>query len=294
MNKIFTVLAFLLMLGYTDGMAQRVETVTATYTYVVTDDSDVSLKEARRRCIEGAKAKAIESVFGKMVTSDVIDSSVETNGESTSSYFWQNTMTSVRGDWIQDTDPPVLNIEYSDGKLIFTATVNGLAREIVQANVDIKWNILRDGTNRKVVTDAFESGERIYVNFRTPADGYVAVYLIVADDEVYCLLPYPNDSDGKFPVKSGEDYSVFDRNIDADARYYKMTTKSPTESNQIVLIYSPNPFVKCNDKRVDSKRPNVISSRNFQKWLLENQKRDRDMYVDKKWVKINNRNTENE
>lgn len=293
MKRFAVTLTFFLLLSQTLVLAQQEKEVSATYTYIVRDDSDISFREAKRRCIELAKAKAIEDVFGKMVTSDVIDSNVETNGESTSSYYWQNTVATVRGDWIQDLQPPIVNVEYTEGNLVFTATVSGLAREIVQANVDVKWHILRDGTNSKVVTDAFESGERIYVNFRTPADGFVAVYLIVADDEVYCLLPYPNDPDGKFPVKSGVDYAVFDKNEDSEAKHYKMTTKSAMESNQIVFIYSPNTFVKCNDKKVNPNLPNKISSHYFQKWLSDNQRRDRDMYVDKKWVKINNRNIDN-
>ena len=269
-------------------MAQRTALVSGTYVYEVSDNDNITLKDAKHKCIELAKAKAIKEEFGEMITSDAIDSNVETNGEATSSYFWENTVAMARGDWLRDTQDPEINVEYINGKLVFTAKVWGEAREVVQAKTELEYVIQKDNAGKKVATTQYNSGERIYMKFRAPADGYLAIYLIVGDDEANCLLPYPKDSDGKFPISGGKDYNLFDKELDQAATNYRLTTNRSLEDNQLVIIYSPNPFVKCNDVSRDPRHPNVINTHDFQKWLLRIQRQDRDMVVDKKYVRILN------
>lgn len=272
----------------TDVMAQRTALVHGTYVYEVSDNDNITLKDAKRKCIELAKAKAIKDEFGEMITSDVIDSNVETNGEATSSYFWENTVAMAKGDWLRDTQDPEIRVEYINGKLVFTAEVWGEAGEIVQAKTELECVVQKDDAGKKVATSQYNSGERIYMKFRAPADGFLAVYLIVGDDEANCLLPYPKDSDGRFSISGGKDYNLFDKELDPAAANYKLTTNRPLEDNQLVIIYSPHPFVKCNDISRDPRHPNVINTHDFQKWLLRIQRQDRDMVVEKKYVRIVN------
>lgn len=266
--------------------AQHTASVHATYTYELGDNDDITLREAKRKCIELAKAQAIRQEFGEMITSDVIDTNVETNGEATSSYFWENTVAMAKGDWLGDTREPVVSVAYNDGRLAFTAEVWGKAREIVQAKTDLQWSILHDADGKRKETDTFNSGERIYIKLKSPAAGYIAVYLIVADDETACLLPYHKESSGRHAIGGGKSYMLFDKDADQSASYYKLKTSRQQEDNQLVLIYSPNPFTKCNDTTGDAHRPNSLSTHDFQKWLLKCQRADRDMVVEKKWVKI--------
>lgn len=268
------------------AQAQREADVSGKYVYVVSENDNITLKDAKRKCLELAKAAAIRDEFGEMITSDVIDSSVETNGESASSYFWENTVARAKGDWLGDTEKPQMDIKYEDGKLIFTAEVKGRVREIIQSKIDLKWEIMKDGNDKKKVASIFESGERAYVSFRSPADGYVAIYLIVGDDKTQCLLPYPKDIDGRFEVKGGRDYMFFDKEENPQAKHITMTTKRRVEDNQLVIIYSPNPFVKCNDTGGDKQHLSSLNTHDFQKWLLKCQREDRDMVVNKKWIKI--------
>ena len=116
--------------------AQKTATVSGKYTYVITENDDVTLNEAKRKCIELAKAAAIREEFGEMITSDVIDTNTETNGQETSSYFWENTVAMARGEWLGDIEPAEIEVEYKDGHLSFTAKVHGKAREIVQAKTE--------------------------------------------------------------------------------------------------------------------------------------------------------------
>lgn len=285
MKNLSLFLSFLLFFPLS-AQAQREAAVSGKYVYVVSENDDITLKEAKRKCLELARAAAIKEEFGEMITSDVIDSNVETNGESANSYFWENTVAMAKGDWLGDIEQPQLDIKYEDGKLIFTAEVKGRAREIIQSKIDLKWEIMKDGVDKKKVASIFESGERVYVNFRSPADGYVAIYLIVGDDKTQCLLPYPKDIDGRFEVRGGRDYMFFDKEENPQAIHVKMTTKRRLENNQLVIIYSPNPFTKCNDRAGDNLHLSSLNTHDFQKWLLKCQREDRDMVVNKKWVKI--------
>ena len=182
MMKKIVICMFLLM--SLNSMAQRVVDVHGTYTYVISENDNITLREAKHKCIELAKAEAIKNEFGVMITSDVIDTNVETNGETASSYFWENTVAMAKGDWLGNTKPHEVTVSYENEKLRFTANVWGKAREIIQAKVDLKWDILKDGIDEKVATTSFISGERIYIRFRSPSDGYVAIYLIEGDDPI--------------------------------------------------------------------------------------------------------------
>lgn len=282
-------LLLLLLMIVCQANAQRVATVRGKYTYTVGDNDNITLKEAKLKCVELAKAEAIKAEFGELITSDVIDTNVNTNGENVSSYFWENTVAMAKGDWLGDIVPPHLTIEYVDGKLVFTAEVNGKAREIVQAKTDIRWTIQKLENGKRVTAKQFDNKDRIYIDFSTPSDGYLAVYLIVGDDETSCLLPYPKDFDGRFPVKSGRNYLLFDKESDNEAIHYRLNTSHQHEDNQIVVIYSPNPFTKCNDVSRNTRQPNVLNTHDFQKWLLRCQRADPDMVVDKRWIRIVNR-----
>jgi len=294
----YSYVAFLILLCLTTQsvFGQKVANVTAKYTYVVGENDNVTLREARQRCVELAKAEAIKNEFGQLITSDVIDTNVAqigTEGTQESTFFWENTVAMAKGDWLGDTREPEITVEYIKGELFFTAEVWGQAREIIQAKPDLKWSILKDMGDKRVEAADFNSGERFYVRFRSPADGYVAVYLTMSsDDETACLLPYRKDTSGKVPIQSGKDYVFFDKATDPNASYYNLTTHQALEEDQLVIIYSPNPFTKCNDITGDARHPNSLSTRDFQKWLLKCQRADREMVVDKRWVKIINRQAE--
>ena len=279
-------LGLLLTAPLVSSQAQKVCDVTGRYIYIVSDNDNITLKEAKHRCIELARAEAIKRAFGEFVTSDVIDTRSNTSGESSQSYYWENTIAMARGEWLGDITPASLQIQYFEGRLIFTAEVNGTAREILQAKTMANWQTLKDLNGSKIQTSEFISGERICLQFQSPTDGYLAVYLISGDDNTSCLLPYPKDSDGKFHVKGGKTYILFDKDQDNSAYQYRLKTQHPQEENQIVLIFSPNSFIKCNETSGDSRHPGVLHTHDFQRWLLNCQRQDQDMVVDKKWVRI--------
>lgn len=284
--QLYAVSFLLILSGNVVVNAQKVVDVHASYIYAIGDNDNVTIREAKLKCLELAKAEAIKAAFGELITSDVIDSNAETDGEAHSSYFWENTVAMAKGDWLSYSQPPRIQMEYVNDRLLITTEVWGKAREITQASTDLKWTILKDAQGKMLETADFCSGERIYVRFQSPADGFVAIYLITGDDETSCLLPYKNNTSGRCPIQQGKLYTFFDKQEDPLATHYRLSTQRASEQNQLVIIYSPNPFAKCNDITGDKRHPNSLSTRDFQKWLLKCQRADRDMIVKKKWVKI--------
>ena len=312
MRRLYLSFIILFSLSLGRAVAQREAKVSGEYVLELSDESNLTLKEAKRRCIELAKAKAIKNEFGEMLTSDVIESNTEADGRSAGSYFWENTVAQAKGDWLGDLRQPEVNVDYMDGKLMFTAKVYGLAREVVQSRTELQWELLRtgssDGPKEKTVsfgrsdtkcyytrfnggeTPEFTNRERVFLKFRAPANGFVVVYLIEGDDETSCLLPYRNSPFGRMEVIGGRDYLFFDKRQDPQAPTYYLQTQRPSEDNQFVIIYSPHPFNKCNDVSNDPLHPNSLNTHDFQKWLLSNQRHDREMVVNKQWVRIVNPN----
>lgn len=286
-TRVILTSVFCLMLSLA-AFGQRDAKVHGKYTHIVKEDESVTFAEAKRIAIANARAQAIKDEFGTLVTSDVI-SHTETDTENVKSKFWENTEIMAKGDWLGDTQPAEYNIEYDkDSKcILFTAEVWGHAREIVQAQVDFEWKILKDSPTSKSETLTFNNKDRIYIKFKSPVAGYLAIYLLEGSDEASCLLPY-RDIESVPKVKGGTDYVFFDKTTDETAASYRLSTKSQVEDDQIVVIFSPNPFVKCIDVKSDPKRPNYINTMDFQKWLLKCQRRDKDMVVAKKWVRILN------
>lgn len=276
---------FLLLLAGGRSEAQKVVTLNGKYSYIVGLNDNITIREATIKSIEMAKVEALKNEFGTIVSSDLISSDRVVNDEF-SSIFMAETSTSVKGEWLGDDREPQVSVEFIDGELVFTAEVWGKGREIVRAATDLKWQVQKDINGKKIEADNFATGERFFVSFKSPADGYVAIYLISEDSETACLLPYRTDKTGRFPIKGGKDYVFFDKSVDVNASYYKLSTSKPQEYNQLVIIYSPNPFMKCTDVGRDSRHPNALDSKDFAKWLLKSQRDDRDMVVNRKWVSI--------
>ena len=267
------------------SFAENIKSVHGKFSYIINDDENITLKEAKNRSIEHAKAEAIKAEFGEEVYSDYITTTIEKTDESYTSVVL-DTEVRAKGEWLVDEREPVINLEYQNGNFVFNVEVWGKAREITRSTTQIDWAIQTDRNGLRTEVDEFMSGERIYVNFTSPADGYVVIYLIGEDGSTSCLLPYRNDTSGRFKVHGGKSYTFFDKKEDEKASQYKLKTTQPEESNQIVVIYSPNPFVKCRDASAEGFEPNSVTTSGFRNWLLKCQRSDKDMVVAKKRIRI--------
>lgn len=274
--------------------AQKTKKVTASYSYVVPENTTV--EQAKETAIQKARTKAIADEFGTSISQNNFTRLSNTNGTSNSD-FLSIGESLVKGEWIETTKQPEFDICYKDNMLVVNVYLEGVIREIKQIQVDYDLKILRNGTTPQFENSEFKSGDDLYISFKAPLDGYLAIYLLGEDNQAYCILPYSGQSNGIFEIKSNKKYILFSSkdasdNIPEDlVEELYLTCDKETETNQIYCLFSPNPFSKCLDEDIEVKDdgkiiPRHLDATNFHKWLAKCRKRDQQMILDKRIIQI--------
>lgn len=274
--------------------AQKSKKVKAQYSYVASQN--ISIDEAKRIATERAQIQAIADEFGTAVSQNNTTFISNENGK-TDSRFYSVGDTEVKGEWIETTKEPEFEILYEDNILIVNVYLEGVIREIKKAQVDYDLKILRNGTTAQFENSEFKSGDDLFISFKSPINGYLAIYLIGEDDQAYCILPYSGQTNGIFEIKANKSYILFSQkdaseNISEDiVEELYLTSEKQMETNQIYCLFSPNPFSKCLDEDLIIKDDGKIMPRhldvaNFHKWLAKCRKRDEQMIVDKRIIQI--------
>ena len=270
------------------AVAQKTERVTATYTYYAPEH--VSIEEARRVALQRAQLQAIADAFGTIVTQTNATTVKNENGKSDVSLLSLGA-SEVKGEWLRTDGEPEYEIAYEDGMLAVTVRVKGVIREIVNAAVDFQARVLCNGTEDRFEQDRFRNGDDLYLSFQSPVDGYLTVYLLDAEGTAYCLLPYRGDTGGRVAVKGNRRYVFFSvDDVPAEERgmvdEYVMTCGNREELNQIYVIFSPQLFTKAVDYAGEGLQPRELPYEEFQQWLFDCRKQDREMRVEVKHIVI--------
>ena len=271
--------------------AQKTVRICGEYTYYAPEN--VTLEQARRIALEQAKLEALARQFGTAIHSTTVLTKRE-DGKNADERFFQLSASDVKGEWLETQGEPAYDkVRYENNLQVVKASVCGKAREVVGAGVDFSAKVLRGGTEARFESGEFKHNDDIFLLFRSPTDGYLAVYLIDAEQTAFCLLPYMGDPTGRVRVKSGRDYIFFSEKHAAPAEKamvteYVLTCKSAEEQNSLYVIFSPNEFTKANDSRASSELtlPRELPFDEFQKWLLKNRQRDKDIKVEVKTLTI--------
>lgn len=298
MNNVLKKVLFLLLISLTCGMgyAQKIKKVSATITYVIPETQ--STGEAKGIAIQRARLKAIADKFGTTMEQTNLTRIKTQAGESNMEFNSYNE-SQVNGEWIENTDEPICKEDMIDGQHVIICTVKGRARERKSSAITLEAKILRNGTEKRFESENFKHGDQLFLAFKSPADGYIAVYLIDPSKDASCLLPYPTDSDGKTEVKHGQEYIFFSEAHEIKSpqpydfiksssivqEYDLACIESDNEINQIYIIYSPNPFTKA----VDTVEGGIghLSEDEFHKWLGHIRTQDPDMVVEKRNIYVN-------
>lgn len=290
--KPFVLTAMLLMAC--GAWAQKTEKVHGTFSYTVGDNENITIAEVKRRCIIGAQNAAIKETFNERIssTTSMVDANI--NGNEISSFYEEVSMNSI-AEWIGDQKPPVITATYADDKLTFTAEVWGEAQEITKSKIDLEWATLCNGVTDAYQSTSFKHRDNMYIKFKAPVSGYIAIYLIDSGSkQAVCMLPYKNDQDGRQEVKAGKEYVFFDKVSDPNAVPLRLTTREEIEMDQIVLIFSPNSFTKNNDNIGAGKSLGTQSLEKFEQWLKKLRKQDDEMVIDRStYITIVNENAKN-
>lgn len=272
----------------TAAFSQKTQKVTASYTYYAPEN--VTLEEAKRTALDRAKTSAIADAFGTLVTQSNSTIMTNQNGQ-TDSRFLSLGGSEVKGEWIETTKEPEYNIRYEGDMLIVSVTVSGRIREITSAGIDIIAKVLRNGTEEKFESNEFKNGDDMYLYFKSPVDGYLVVYLLdETTQEVYCLLPYKASGEGAYRIEHDKPYVLFSAKHEQTnpniVDEYTLTCSRDVEYNDLYVIFSPDVFVKANSSDSEELLPKQLPNEAFQKWLIKHRKKDEQISILNKQVKI--------
>lgn len=282
MNRPFTHICMryfytlLLFLAFIPALADDVKIVEGEYTYHAPEN--VTIEEAKRTAIDRAKIQALADAFGTTVSqhnSTIVDNR---NGSS-SINFHSIGGSDVKGEWLETIGEPAISISYEKDMLVVKVSIKGRAREIKTASIDLHTAILRNGTDEKYVSTEFKDGDDMYLSFLSPVNGYLSVYLVDAEHNAYCLLPYRAQQEGIYRVEANRHYLFFKETLApkeerAMVDEYTMTCSHVSEHNDIYVLFSPNPYTKAADSSSSALLPRELPFEMFQKWLLNIRKRD--------------------
>lgn len=264
-------------------IAQKVKTVEGEYTYHVPEN--ISLNEAKRTALERAQIQALANEFGTIVSQDNTTRIENRNGKSHTDFI-SISGSDMKGEWLETIGTPKYVVFYEGEQLIISCQVKGKAREILLSTIDYQAHILCNGTEERFESDRFKDGDALYLSFQSPAKGFLAVYLLDAENHVSCLLPYRNQQSGIYPIEGNRQYLFFNRDTAlgedrSTVDEYYMTCDRISEYNQFYIIFSPNEFTKAADKASLSNSPRQLPFKDFQKWLTKCRKLDNKMTVKK-------------
>lgn len=288
-NIIRLLLSFFFCVISVNLSAQRIMTGKGTYTYPVPENQ--SIEEAKSAALEKARIQVIADNFGTVVDMTTITEVGNSNGKS-SIEMMSFGESEVKGEWIEDTSAPEYKIDYNQGVLSITVTVEGKIREIVCADIDFSAKVLRNGTDDRFEGYDFKQGDDLFFSFKSPVDGYLAIYLYTGEDTAYCLLPYIGQNEGYFSVKRNKKYILFSASNASEGisptivDEYNMTASKSKEVNHLYIMFSPNKFVKALDNDNEGVLPRSLNYKSFQKWIIKCRNRDKEMRVQRKLITI--------
>ncbi|MDP4276414.1 MAG: DUF4384 domain-containing protein [Bacteroidota bacterium] len=269
--------------------ANKIDAVSGEATYYA--PSTVSLEDAKRTAVDRARIAALADKYGTILSQNNLTVISNKNGQSGSD-FTSLGASEVKGEWLEDVEPPAIKVSYEKDMLAVYAKVTGKAREITRAAITIDAKILSNGRGNEFETNRFNEGDDLFLAFQSPVDGYLAVYLL--DDtqtSAYCLLPYAKNKNGYVQIRHGQRYVFFDQKSadpseQQEVDELELTADKSVEHNWIYLVFSPNNFTKANDNLVNESLPRSLTVTDFQRWLIKNQNIDKEMQVAIKPIEI--------
>lgn len=259
--------------------AQKAKRVCGDYTYYAEGNETPNM--AKQKALEGAKLQALATEFGTVLSQSTLTNIGNDNG-SEKNFISQLSASEVRGEWLEDIGTPEYSIDYVDNMLVVNCKICGKAREVTNEASEFEAKVLQNCIKDECESNTFRSKDNLYVKFKAPKDGYVAIYLIDEVPNAYCLLPYSNAFDRQCQVKGNKEYIFFyvpENQTDNSVDELVITCEGEMEQNLMYILYSPNPFSKAIDTSVDKLLPRMLSYKDFNDWLSRVRKRDKKMGI---------------
>lgn len=269
------------------------EKLSITYDYVSSDRNE-SEQQATAHAFEQARQEALNKRFGVDVSSIVVSQQQELVVGGEVDYrdaFYQLGGTVSRGEWIKTTKEEVVGTpRYERGTWYIKVRVEGKGRMRNGARVNISAMLINNDHDRDSRT-TFYDGDDVYLRFSSPVSGSLLVYLVDAEQQAYCLLPYESSAIGYYPIEANKEYLLFNETAERGATEYTLNTERGVEQNVVYVIFSPNTVTKAKDVKADKnwrdeQLPRTLSYKDFLQWLSRNQIRDEQMIVQPEVITI--------
>lgn len=285
--RILFVLAFISLIN-NYSLAATVKTVSVEYVYQVPEN--VSLDKAKQIALSRAQMQAVADEFGTLISQSNL-TSIKTEGENSYAGFMSLGGSELKGEWIETVGTPTYEIITQGNSLAIRVNVKGKIREIEENKISFSLEVLRNGTDATNESRKFNSGDAMYMSFRSPANGYLAIYLLDASNEAYCLLPYSSQTTGYYAAEANKKHILFSRNHanDKEREYVDeliMDTDLASEDNRLIVIFSPNRFFKAVDSKIEECLPSHLGYDDFVKWLSDIKKRDTQLSIKEEIITI--------
>lgn len=296
MRQLFAFVILLLAAGICSPAARAdnpLRKVSGEYTFFA--ESRHSRDQARQIALDEARVAALAAEFGTSVSQATYQAD-RVSGDKEDVYFNQLSLCEVNGEWIADEGKPVFEESVGDdGNLIVRCIVKGTARRISNEAPQFEALVLRNGNEKRFADTRFRPNDELKLHVRTSVDGYLLVYLVDDEQNVFSILPYSESGDGYVKVKRDTDYVFFD-NAKADPVFGEpdeliitMDSDKVSELDQCYILFSPDPFTKAVDRAGFAEIPRSIDYADFQKWLVATRKRDPKMGMKVVRISISNK-----
>ncbi len=272
-----------------------------------------SRTEVEKEAHEKASIDALEKAFGTMVIrgNSTYMKNVNTGQETkTTTNFNSIANSQVKGEVVDFSDE---NFEVMEG----TGTIKRKKVTIRELKCTAKFKVreLADDVpdfdafslvcpDPGCKTTSFKDKNSLYLYFKSPYDGFLAVYLDNGKSS-QCLLPYPHmpkSFDNGVAMSGSKEYILFAKNDEdyfgspALVDQYELYAEDQLEQDRMFVIFARTPIANpglktgIDDNMLTAEEkanrytlPKSLPSEDFQKWMIKNQTHRTDlkvMYID--------------
>lgn len=244
--------------------APKVVDVEGSYTYYI--PYNVPRDRAEQIAMERAMIQALASKFGTLVSETTqMDMHSSKSGDNVD--FWSSASTLVKGEWIETVGKPEFTPSLDGNDFVVSCKIKGKAREIEGARASLDIHILANSTAPEAETVSFNNGDKLFMQFTSPVDGWLTVYLEGAYGKVFRMLPFYAQRNPAHRIEADRKYTFF-VSTEGDAEQYQLTTDADIERNTLYIVFSPNEYVKPVDRSSEEELAlRELTTADFRRWV---------------------------
>ena len=226
----------------------------------------MSEAEARETALNRAIVQALADAFGTIVTSETWTDLKNDNSVSNIS-FWQMGNSFVKGEWLRTLSEPQYTKYLSDkGEIVLEVKIKGIAREIETSPIQLKTFLSLPSVD--IENNRFRSGSRFTLNFTSPVNGFLSVYIADEEGGVTRLLPYSQVAISCTQIKAMVDYEFFTSQNGTEEQYTFETQKNK-ERNIIYVLFSTKEYSRPLDRLDSNSNLRILKYNDFIKWTSQ-------------------------